>query len=388
MTIPAADTWTTAYLAALADPDETPPFVPQPKAFTAQTIRQAVRLRRGGTAVRLVLSNEFGHAPLVIDQIGVSGSDASTILPALRDGAARWQVLPGQTAASDPVPLPIAAGQDLIVTCFVSSRTEPSAFLHSALRTGEAAPGNQLGRRELTGPQPFISLYWVSKVLVNSPAEGPVIVALGDSITAGVGTTLDRDQRYPDHLQRRLSAAGLTGAVVLNAGLGVNRLLRPRVGPSMTERFPRDVLAVAESTHVVIMGGGNDIVLPSMLGEERSAADDIVAGLFGLARRAARHGIQPVLGTLTPFGGSTFETIRADGNENIRQAVNHALTTQQDWPVADFAAALADPGDPTLLAAAFDSGDGVHPGDAGARALADTIDLVIFDPAILKGATR
>jgi lysophospholipase L1-like esterase len=207
---------------------------------------------------------------------------------------------------------------------------------------------------------------------------GPVVVALGDSITRGDGTTADFDQRYPDHLQRRLLAAGIEGAVVLNAGIGGNRLLRPLVGPSMTDRFDRDVLGVGEATHVLILAGINDIALPSMLGEPRPAADEIIDGLRALARRAVRHGVQPVLGTITPFGGSSIDPFLADGNEDIRRAVNDAIIGQAEWPVVDFAAALADPDDRSRLAAAFDSGDGVHPGDAGARALAGAVDLTVF----------
>jgi lysophospholipase L1-like esterase len=203
------------------------------------------------------------------------------------------------------------------------------------------------------------------------------VVTLGDSITRGDGTTPDLDQRYPDHLQRRLLAAGVEGAVVLNAGIGGNRLLRPVIGPSMTDRFDRDVLALPEATHVLILAGTNDISLPSMLGERRPAAGEIVDGLRALARRAAGHGVHPVLGTITPFGGSSIDAFPAD-NEDVRLAVNHAISGQAEWPVADFAAALADPDDRSRLAAAFDSGDGVHPGDAGARALAAAVDLAVF----------
>ena len=189
---------------------------------------------------------------------------------------------------------------------------------------------------------------------------------------------MDGEQRYPDHLQARLLAAGLRGAVVLNAGLGANRLLRPGLGPAMTERFARDVLGVAEATHVIIMGGLNDLGLPALLGGPRPTAGQLIDGLLGLARRAAERGIRPVLGTITPFLASRYDFFLAEGNEDIRQAVNHAVTAQRDWPVADFAAALADPADPGKIAAGYDSGDGVHPSDAGARALAAAVDPAIF----------
>jgi lysophospholipase L1-like esterase len=374
------DIWTTAYLAGLASPEDTLPFIPPSRAFTAQTVRQAVRLGRGGTSVRLVLSNEFGHAPLVIDEVAVSDNDARAVLPALHHGGARWEIPAGQTATSDPVPLTIGAGEELQVSCYLSGNTEPATFLHSAQRTGEVAPGNQLGQHQLTDPERFTSLYWIAKILTDAPANGPVIVAFGDSITRGDRTADDRDQRYPDHLQRRLHAAGADGAVVLNAGIGGNRLLRPRVGPSMTDRFDRDVLGVAETTHVVIMAGINDVALSAVLGQQRPTAGDIADGLLELAHRAQQHGIQPILGTTTPFAFASrpSDSPVAKDNEDIRQAINHALTTQKDWPTADFAASLAAPDDPARLAPAYDSGDGFHPADAGANALANAVDLAMF----------
>jgi lysophospholipase L1-like esterase len=375
------ETWTMAYASALADPADTPPFLPQPQSFHDQTIRQTVRLRRGGSSLRLVLSNEFGQTPLVIDTVTVRGPQGEPPRTATLRGSTRWEIPSGQTAASDPFQIPVAAGEEIEVSCYVAGTAGPAAFLTSAQRTGYAAPGNQADRDQLAGPdgpQSFSSLYWITRVLTDAAADGPVVVAFGDSFTRGDGTTIDAEQRYPDQLQARMLTAGLGSAAVLNTGLSANRLLQPLVGPPMTERFTRDVLSIGEATHVVITGGLNDIILPAVFGGPRPAAGTISDGLFGLARRASEQGIQPVLATLPPILAARVEAIRADGNEDIRQAVNRALTSQRDWPVADFAAALADPDDPSRIAPGCDSGDGLHPSDAGARALADAVDLAIF----------
>jgi lysophospholipase L1-like esterase len=186
------------------------------------------------------------------------------------------------------------------------------------------------------------------------------------------------DQRYPDHLQRALIAAGLSGAVVLNAGISGNRVLLPGFGPAMTDRFDRDVLGVPEATHMIVMGGLNDLGGPAVFGGRRPTAAEVTAGLRELARRAAAHGIRPVLGTTTPLLGSVYESFRAEGNEQIRLALNEALRAQRDWPVADFAASVADPADPGRLAPAYDCGDGIHLSDAGARALAQALDPALF----------
>ncbi len=44
----------------------------------------------------------------------------------------------------------------------------------------------------------------------------------------------------------------------------------------------------------------------------------------------------------------------------------------------DFDAALRDPADPTRLNANLQSGDWLHPNDAGYRAMGDAIDLDLF----------
>jgi lysophospholipase L1-like esterase len=373
-----SDVWSTSYLAALADPNDPPAFLPPSRTFSGQTVRQTVRLRRGGRAVRLVLSNEFGRSPLVIDEITVSDPDGRLVLPVPRDGSARWEIPAGTTATSDPIPLTTAPSDELEISCFVAHTTGLAAYLHSAQRTGKVAPDNQLRERHLADAEPFVSLYWISKVLVNAPPTGPVIVTVGDSITRGDGTTIDAEQRYPDHLQRRLLATGFDEAVVLNAGLGGNGLLAGPVGPPMVDRFARDVLAVADATHVLIMGGLNDLAGRVPHGGYQLAAAELTQSLFGLARRAQQHDIQPLLGTITPCADSSYESFRAPGVDQMRQAVNEALTAQPDWPVIDFAAAVADPDNPRRLAKAYDSGDGVHPGDTGHRALAQAVDLTVF----------
>ena len=259
--------WTTAHLAALAARDAAFYWAPQPLDHTGRTVRQAVRLRRGGTAIRLVLSNEYGDGPLELDEVTVSSSGGRTFLPVSQAGSG------GRSRPARPRRATRCRSPRSPVTSCWSAASRPDAqaatYLHSAQRAGATAPGNQAGERELRGADQFRSLYWIARVLVDTPASGPVVVAFGDSITRGDKTTPDRDQRYPDHLQRRLLAAGRSGAVVLNAGLGGNRVLKEGLGPSMGDRFARDVLSIPEATHVIIMGGANDIGLPGLLGGTR-----------------------------------------------------------------------------------------------------------------------
>jgi hypothetical protein len=137
--------WTTAYAAALADPADTLAFMPQPRSFRGQTVRQVVRLRRGGTQLRVTLSNEFGHAPLVINKVTVSAARGGPARTAALGGSARWEIPPGAAAAGDPVPLPTAAADEVAVTCYVAGQAEPTAGYDS----GDGVHPSDAGARAL-----------------------------------------------------------------------------------------------------------------------------------------------------------------------------------------------------------------------------------------------
>ncbi|MDT7745248.1 MAG: hypothetical protein QOE59_4326 [Actinomycetota bacterium] len=337
--------------------------MPQAPPLAGRTVRQWVRLRRGGSGVRVELSNEFGHAPLVL--AGVHLGDER---PALLEGRERWVIAPGETRRSDPVDLPTTGGDELAVTLAVTSAGPPT-FLHAAQRTALIAAGDHRGRAMPDGTETSPSAFWLTRVLTDGPVSGPVVVTAGDSITRGDVTTPDADRRYPDRLRELLGP----DTAVLNAGIGGNRLLAARVGPAMLERVDRDVTSVAEATHVVVLGGLNDLAIPGVLGGTPPGADALVAGLETLVRRARARGITPLLATIPPAGASTIPAFATPAVEATRREVNRLLLARDDVAVADLATVLADPHDPGRLAPAFAAYDGVHLSDAGAAALARAV---------------
>ena len=134
-----------------------------------------------------------------------------------------------------------------------------------------------------------------------APPQAGAIVTLGDSITDGTASTIDTNNRWPDHLARRLAKAGAQMAV-LNAGIGGNRVLNEGNGPSALARFDRDVIAQTGVTHVIVFEGINDI------GRGRQNASPSAADLIGahtqLIERAHARGIKIYGATLTPFEGA------------------------------------------------------------------------------------
>jgi lysophospholipase L1-like esterase len=375
---------------------------PQPAVtFADQTLRQVVHLSVGGSSVRVRLSNEYGDTPLVIGEARVArrGSGGAQIAPGTDraltfGGRGAVSVPPGAPALSDPVRVPVAAASDLVVSLYLPGST-PAATLHgSSFQTGYLAAGNATRAADLAGAQQVSSWYFLSGVSVT--ARGGTVVAFGDSITDGAVTTIDANHRWPDFLAARLRGdRHLRDLGVVNKGIGGNRLLHdgntlegtdfagigPLFGDSALTRFDRDVAAQAGARHVIVLLGINDIGQPGSTSpiSEAVSVEDLIFGYRQLIARAHERGLRIYGGTMTPFKDTAIAGYYSPANEAKRQAVNAWIRTGGEWDgVIDFDRAVRDPADPLSMLAAYDSGDHLHPNDAGMRAMADAIPLRLF----------
>ena len=165
---------------------------------------------------------------------------------------------------------------------------------------------------------------------------------------------------------------------VVNAGISGNRVLTDTAGPKGVGRFERDVLGQTGVTHTIIMLGINDIGVCGRLNIHCVSADEITAGLSSMVDKAKAQGVKVFLATLTPFKG-TANNYYTDAGEAKRQAVNAWIRANKAVDgVVDFDLALRNPADPATFLPAYDSGDHLHPNDAGYQAMADAIDLSKF----------
>jgi lysophospholipase L1-like esterase len=210
--------------------------------------------------------------------------------------------------------------------------------------------------------------YYVTGVDVRGTAAGSV-VAFGDSLTDGNGSTTDANHRWPDRLAERLQGRRLG---VLNAGIAGNRLLRDGVGPSALSRLDADALSRAGVRALIVLEGINDI----KGSPEASDPVAFVEAYREIVTRSHAHGIRVVGATLTPYGGySAFTAAR----EAVRQKVNALIRTGGVFDaVVDFDAVVRDPASPERIRPDYDPGDHLHFNDAGMRVLADTVE-----PAVL-----
>jgi len=374
---------------AAATPVPATPARPPAFVFGAAdtTIREVVHVSLGGPVLRVVFTNEFGTEPLIIGaaHVAISQGDSSINLVSSAGltfgGRTSVTIPPGALVVSDPasVKLPVAA--DLAISIFLPAQTITHLSQHSfADQTSYIAPGNVVGAKTLEGATHISNWPFVKGVDVKVAAADAAIVAFGDSITDGAHSTQNQNARWPDDLFRRLQADPRTANLaVLNEGIGGNRILHDVSGPSALARFDRDVLAQAGVQYVILMEGINDIghAYDPSKPYDVVSADDLIVGLTQLAERAHGHGIKVYAATLTPYVGAGYSS---PAGEQVREALNHWIrTTNLVDGFLDFDKATQDPANPNIFATTADSGDHLHPGDAGYKAMADSIDLKLFE---------
>jgi len=401
-----ADTWRPA---VIPPPPAAPPLVPVPLApavaapqagagraappplqhFHNQTLRQIVHTTIGGDRLRVVFSNAFGTAPITIGAASVGLRDKDSAIVA---GSAHPLMFAGQPAAtipagavmvSDPISLSSPAMSDLAIDLFLPADTEtwpsPLTIHGGAFQTNYvSSAGNHAGEPSMTAATTTTSWFLLARIEVTAAANAAAIVTLGDSITDGTRSTPNTNSRWPDELARRLQSQPDTRHLsVLNAGIAGNRVLGELgsgAGINILARFDRDALMQTGVKFVVVMEGINDI------GFAREAATpgaaELIAGHQQLIERAHAKGVRVIGATLTPFEGAAYFT--AEG-EAKRQALNAWIRTGKAYDgVIDFDAAVRDPEHPAKFLPAYNSGDNLHPNDAGYKTMAAAVDLGLF----------
>jgi lysophospholipase L1-like esterase len=350
------------------------------------TLRQIAHLSIGGRQIRVRLSNEFGTMPLQIGAAGVAlsaangGIQADTDHPLTFDGRASTKIPPGATLLSDPVDWKVPAQSAVAVSLYLPRQDVDGVSYHNDARQTEYQTyGNTVHAAALENATSQTSTYFLSSIDVLADKSARAVVALGDSITDGADSTRDTNRRWPDFLARRLAAdKRLTTVGVLNEGIGGARLLNPNTGPAVLARFERDVIAQSGVSHVIVLIGINDIGRwgrPHIASDEVSA-EELIAGLKQIVVRAHDHRIKVIGATLTPYEGAGYFSTRG---ETIRQTVNQWIRESQQLDgVADFDAATRDSQHPARFSAATDSGDHLHPNDAGMEAMANAVELALL----------
>ncbi len=359
-----------------------------------QTVRQRLRVSLGGERLRLVLSNEYGTAPLIIDAVHVARPggaglviDPGSDTPVTFSGGARVVIPAGAPAISDPIAPGIPSLSGLVVSFFVAEPTPIGTFHWNGEQTGHIGPGNQVANRSIGEPIETTTRIFLTEVMVEAPRGVASVVALGDSITDGVGSGLDLNARWPDFLAEHLVPRNVA---VLNAGIAGGRLLRSRMGEGAVARFTRDVLRQTHVRAVVLVIGINDISWPGQPfapGDPFPGKEELIAGYQQLVLLAHMHGIRVVAGTLTPFQNalkdSPLEGYYSEERDALRREVNDWIRGSGTFDaVVDLDRLVASRENPLVIGDALHA-DYLHLSAQGNKLVADAMT-----PEVLFGTSE
>ncbi|MWA12434.1 SGNH/GDSL hydrolase family protein [Streptomyces sp. BA2] len=358
--------------------------------FSGQTLRQVVRVTEGGDRARIRLSNAYGTSPLHIAGATIARTKKGGGA-AVEEGSVRRLTFEGRRSveipahgqlSSDEAGLGLKPFESVTVTLHLARTTGPATFHAQSFATSYRADGDHVAD---AGAGAFgestESWYFLSGVDVRGDRarRGGGIVLFGDSITDGFASSTDLNRRWSDALAERLAKAG-SPRPVLNAGIGGNLVLNDSAwyGERGTARFGRDALDLPGVGTVVVLEGLNDIGFsesdtPTYKPAPKVSAEDLIAGHRKLIRAAKEKGVKVVGATLLPLGGSDHYGERA---AKVSDEFNEWVRTSGEYDsYVDFDRALADPADAERLAPEYDSGDHLHPNDAGYAAMARAVDL-------------
>jgi|HubBroStandDraft_1064217.scaffolds.fasta_scaffold09413_2 lysophospholipase L1-like esterase len=356
------------------------------RMLSGVTLREIAHISIGGAQLRIRFTNEFGQDPLTISDAHVALSAGGSAVQPGSDhgitfgGASTVNIPPGAAIFSDPVAIVVAPLADVAVTFYLPPQIMRAETYHGfADQDNFLSMGDAANAADMAQATTISSWYFFDGIDVAAVPGSYSIVTLGDSITDGALSAHGANHRWPDILAARLQAdPNFKNVGVLNVGIGGNRVLNETTGPSAISRIDRDVLSQSGVRYVMVLESINDIgrLKNVTVPWDGVTAEQLEWGLKQIADAAHEHGIKAIGATLTPYGGAGYSS---DKGEQVREAVNNWIRTSGTFDgVVDFDKITQDPANPTHFNTDFDSGDHLHPKDAGYQAMGAGIDLSMF----------
>ncbi|VUC31249.1 unnamed protein product [Clonostachys rosea] len=391
--------WVTIWgaMPQLTEPANLPaaPFNSTGLVFDDTTIRQTVKLSLDADVIRLEISNVFGGSDLSITAAtvampanqtsGIKEIQEDTTQPLSFSGSQSFIVPNGASVLSDPIHMPVAAQSILAISIYLENGQVTNEITsHPGSRTTSFfAKGNNLESPDFEAETVGSADHWyfISAIegFVSAPAS--TVAIIGDSITDGRGSTTNGNDRWPDQLLVRLSENPKTrSTAILNQAAGGNRILNDGLGPNALGRIDRDVTSHPGVRHAIIFEGVNDI---GTAGTDEATqtvlGDRLIQAYDQIVQRLHRHNVIVIGATVTPMTG-TGQAYGHPNREATRQRINKWIRESGVFDaVIDFDEVVRDPDQQDQLLPEYDTGDHLHLNPAGYLAMAESVDLTLFE---------
>lgn len=385
---PFITSWTSSPQAVWSDEFIFPTNIPS--IIEDQTVRQAIRVSLGGDSLKIELSNDYGNTPVKLGRVTIGLPEQSTDIYTLNQtvtvtfaGKSEATILPGAKLLSDEISIQIPPLANIVVSTYLPEKTSLETFHWDGRQTNYIVNGDQTHTPTLSSDRiETTARLFVSSLFVRNE-KGSAIAVIGDSITDGATAGLDNNTRWTDFLAERFYSQDIA---VLNAGISGARLLSDGMGSNALSRLDRDVLSKPGVSNLIVLLGINDIAWPGTLfapDSKSPSLNTLIEGFNQLAEQAHFRGVKVFVSTLPPFEGALPNTPLDNYYKEEKNALRMALN---DWirnadkfdGVIDMEKILQSPDTPNRLNHKYDSGDHLHPGVEGNRAMAYGFDKEIF----------
>ena len=346
------------------------------------TLSYPIMIPLSGNQIRLTFDNFSGLEEVKIERVTIAKLvkptiiDESTLMELRFNGEEECILGAGEEKTCDVIDMNINKGEALFVRMYLK---EVTSLRCGVQMFGPMAKGYfSLEDETHSIKLPSVTtkettwMYFLSKIDIYTNDENRSVICYGDSITA---------LAWPDYLQMFLMKDSKNVAIVRKAVSGT-RVLREydsltyaHYGIKGSTRFPHETNVDGADT-VIILQGINDIIHPVGVEENEfrpwsdlPSAEELIEGYRSFIKEARSKNLKVYMGTMTPIKG--WRTYKGFRNE-LREQVNAWIRqTDEIDGVIDFDALLKDENDPTQLSPIYDSGDHLHPSDAGHLKMAE-----------------
>ena len=352
--------------------------------LTNNSLRQIIHVSASGENVRLKLSNKNGKTDLEIKEVTIADSltqgtgeiDLKTLTTLYFEGEKNIIISPGKEIYSDVISYSLKPLSDIAISIYFG-KTPENLTGHPKSRTYSfIEKGNKIYNETISRENKIDHWYIISALEVSSNPRKKTIVCFGDSITDGTGTTMDKQNRWPDLLSAKLHLNKETNNIaVVNKGIGGDKITTQGL-----ERFSNDVLEVKGVSHIIVLYGVNDINVLNV------TSSQIILAYKTLIEKAHKNNIFIYGGTILPEGNYG---LWSEEKEKYRKEVNYWIknTKKEEGgfdAFFDFDEFIRDPDNHNKIFNLYDCGDGLHPNEEGYQRMIqaiDNLDIFTLEPS-------